>query len=346
MGDDDATALVIMLASIGVWCSCSSMLAVFAIKKSSAPESVKKVADAVGAPIEAGASVVKKATTSATVTTPPSPPATQSATVTAPIGTRISEMGYILANGFAAGKLVSKQMTGSDGRTYFVVPNGTEASQLEGLVELGAFIRKLYASALKRHGSGDVYTSRLSTLVEDPRVSYIHSQDYYQGNNSFTSLYPSGKPAAAGIPPHPYICMVPWWQSIIRNPQLMPKDAAAFKKKVTPYWHMLFLHEIAHAIAGLIGHQEYWVRAWNWLMHEAEAAGVWTHASLLASPEDILSKSFFQFDPSRFYSWDPYTTADMNKAVAAAKNFPSERGQNDVLWGNPAYKKGLGCPCT
>lgn len=344
MSSDDGAALVLLLAVVGAGCSCSSMLAVFALQKSKkAPDPVRRVAGVAASPAKAVAAAVKKATTSVNVPLP----ASTSSVVTAPLATRIAEMKDALVNGFAAGRLVTKQATGSDGRIYFVVPNGTETEQLEGLVELTAMLRKIYASAVKRHGKDDVYTSRLSTLLEDPNVSYIHSQDYAAGNNSFTSLYPAGKPAAAGIPAHPYVCMVPWWDSIIRTPRLTPRDKASFKEKVRPYWVLLFLHEIGHAIAGLIGHQEFWIRAWNWMMHEAEAAGVWTNASLLAMPNDIMSKDFFNFDPSRFYSWYPYSTADMNRAVEAAKKLPAgERGQQIMLWTNPRYKKGLGCPCT
>lgn len=345
MSSDDTAAVVLMLAMMTVGCSCSSLLAVFAIKKSkTAPAPVKAIANAVGAPIETAAIVAKKATAGVKVPTPK--PAATSGAVTAPLATRVAEMAWVLANGFSAGKNTSKQMTGSDGRIYFVVPNGTENDQLKGLVELTAVLRKVYASALKRHGKDDVYTSRLSTLLEDPNVSYVEAQDFYQGNNSFTSLYPAGKPAAAGVPPHPYICMVPWWQSIIRDPRLMPKDEAAFKSKVKPYWYMLFFHEVGHAIAGAIGHSSYWLRAWSWVMHEAEAAGVWTHASLLAIPNDIMSKDFFKFDPNRIYSWDPYEKADLDRASAAADKLGGEMGQQIVLWENPLYKKGLGCPCS
>lgn len=271
-----------------------------------------------------------------------------SSTVTAPLETRVAEMIDANIRGFPQGQLVTKNMTGSDKRIYLVVPNGTEAQQLKGLEELQALIRKVYASAAKRHGKDDVYVSRLSTLIEDPVVSYINSQDVSQGYNAFTSLYPAGKPAAKGIPPHPYICMIPWWQAIMRTPALTPKDEAAYKAKVWPYWIHLFLHEVGHAISGLFGHQEQWQKAWHWVMQEAEAAGVWKHASLVAMPDTIMSKDAFKFDPKRFYSWDPYSDADLKRNVAAAKAlFPpgsGDRGQVINLWKNPKYKPGNGCP--
>jgi hypothetical protein len=248
-----------------------------------------------------------------------------------------------------AGRRTTKQMTGSDGRIYFVVPNGLEDDQIAWLQELTAFTKKLYSSALSRHGENDVYTARLGTLIQDSKVSYINANSYYAGDSPYTSIYPSGKHPPLGMFAYPFICMGGWWEAVDRRSvgsALMPKDKD-WKPKVLPYALHLFMHEIAHAIAGLIGHQEYWVKAWNWVMHEAEAAGLWSHSELVKTLNGtILSKDTFSMDPSRYYSWDPYTDEQLSKCVEWGKSIP-ERGQQDNVYSfSPYYKKGLGCPCT
>jgi hypothetical protein len=250
-----------------------------------------------------------------------------------------------------AGRRTTKQMTGSDGRIYFVVPNGLEDDQLAWLQELTVFTKKLYASAMSRHGADDVYTARLGCLIQDQKVSYINSNSYYAGDSPYTSLYPSGKKPPSGMLGYPYICQGGWWESVDRRSvgeAIMPKDAAQWKSKVLPYGLHLFMHEIAHAIAGLIGHQEYWAKAWSWLMHEAEAAGLWSHAELMKTLNGtILSQNTFSGDKNSYYTWDCYSDEQLQKCIEWAKSFPGERGQQDNIWSfNPYYKKGLGCPCV
>jgi hypothetical protein len=249
-----------------------------------------------------------------------------------------------------AGRRTTKQMTGSDGRIYFVVPNGLESDQLAWLEELTAFTKKLYASALARHGADDVYAARLGCLIQDPKVSYIHCNSYYAGDAPYTSLYPSGKQPPAGMMSYPFVVMNNWNETVDRRSvgaALMPKDAPQWKSKVLPYALHLFLHELAHSASSLIGHNEFWVKAWHWLMHEAEAAGLWSHAELMKTLNGtILNKDTFAMQPNAYYTWDPYTDEDFKKAEQWSKSI-QERGQVDSLFQfNPYYKKGLGCPCT
>lgn len=272
-----------------------------------------------------------------------------SSKITASVDTRVAEMRDALQN-LAAGKRTTKQMTGSDGRVYFVVPNGLEDAQLAWLQELTTFTMKLYASALKRNGSSDVYTARLGCLVQDAKVSYINSNSYYAGDSPYTSLYPSGKAPPSGMLAYPYICYSGWWESIDRRSvgsALTPTDTS-WKSKVMPYSLFMYLHEIAHATCGLIGHNEKWIEAWHFWMHEAEAAGLWSHSDLVKTLNGtILNENTFSMQPSQPYTWDPYTAENKNKCAGWAKALSSERGQQDNLWTyNPYYKKGLGCPCS
>lgn len=260
--------------------------------------------------------------------------------LTAPLETRIEEMRTgILAYGL--GKYITKQMTGRDGRIYFVVPNGTENAQLEWLVYLSQVLLRLYMSAVARHGKDDVYTSRLSTLLQDPKVSYVHSQDYEKGQTAFTFLYPSGKEPPQGMYTYPFICMVPWWQAVTMNPRLRPSDVNR-RPSVLPFALFLFFHEIGHAISGMFGHNQHWLKAWRWVMLEAEAAGLWSHKTLV----DTFSMHNCCRNtpgPGQQYTWDPYRQDDLAKILPSAQKQDQEQ-QIINIWMNPRYKEGYGCP--
>ena len=260
-----------------------------------------------------------------------------------PLSTRVSELRNAMGTRGEI-KFSPEQRTGSDGRAYLVYGGEWADEQLKWLVELDNLTRKIYNSAKARHGANDVYTKRLGTLVADPDLSYIASQYYTVANfDSFTTIYPGGgTQTRALVPGHPYIAMAPWWQANFPMDGPNRKNYAKERGKAVH----LFFHEVGHAISGLWGHNEQWVHAWHWILHEAEAAGVWKHADL-----------FLSFKPDNegeaWDNWDPYDDAVRDRLINTRLKGKTmlngrviQRDQIINLWANnPDYAHGFGCPC-
>ena len=238
---------------------------------------------------------------------------------------------------------------------YFVVPNGTESYQLEWLEHLHSMLRAIYTQAMKTHGPGSsdyYYTSRLSTLLQDDKVSYIASQDFPAAGSSITSLYPAAKFAAKGVKPHPFICMVPWWLAVSRSPPICPQDAHA-KDSIIPgntifestysFATYLFLHEVGHAISGNFGHNQYWLRAWHWVAHVAEEAGVWSYQALKKTWNACCLNFTNINEVGQHYTWDPYPNENIAKVLKAASS-QDQRAQIINLWENKLYMRDKLCP--
>ena len=273
-------------------------------------------------------------------------------TITAPLPDRIEEMSRALQS--TAGKNSTQQVTGAGGRIYFLCKNGLEKENLEWIEYCDALLRKLYNSVLKKYGPNDVYVSRMLTYLMDDKVSYIHPQDTQINDYSFTSV--SLTPTKPGLFSHPFSMIAPWWQTIV--PIVSPAEAddpeplcsgKTKREARLPFSIFILLHEIAHGIAGLIGHNQFWIRALHWILHEAEDAKIWSLDDFLDTRADSTRSGVHTLGASQVlattyhYTWFPYTAKDLKRILPVAAQQDNE-GQQIVVWANPKYKKGLGCP--